>query len=334
MNGYLPQTVCTPEQYHCNYQQIDHYTTRLLNSDEARKVTGHMQGIYNMLKIAPWDYWAAPGRLRVFGDDTRTAWQILCDLANTSSATLRKAIKWMAEQGVIHYKALKNGNGIFIWFNLAITSVRKIAPKQKNLRLVPASTQNAPASESEAALYEENSVFFRDIQDSDKRADARNEQPPAAQEPELHELPLFADLAASPPPPEPPAPVAPRPQPPAGLHLVPRTSVSASPEAEELRELVVQAVRLTEDTQRAVERLAERVPDQNWRDWVERSALPKMVRVWFAEWFRREKAGGRGQPKIIEAGASQPIITDDDLAEMEAVAQLYESSIPTKEPSS
>lgn len=332
MNGYLPQTVCTPEQYHCNFQMLDRFTIRLLTSPEAKKVTRQMLNIYVLLKDAPWEFWEKPNALRVIGTEQQTAWEILCELADVASATLNKALQWMNDKGVIKYWSWKNGIGLRIYFNLAINSVKRREP-QKNLRLVPTSTQSAPASENEAALYED--FVFRDSQDSEIRADARASEPPPATEPELSALPLFANLAEPSSPttaPEPAAPVAPRPAASSRLHLVPRIPIPA-PEADELRELVVQAVRATEDTQRAIERLAERVPDQNWRDWVERSALPKAVRVWFAEWYKREKASGRGQPKNIDVGSTQPTITPEELAEMLLLFPPTENN-QTKEPSS
>ncbi len=262
---YLRQSVLNPDQYHCNFQQIDHDTTRLLNSDEARKVTGQMFGIYGMLKIIPFDYWKAPNQLRIFGNGELGAWELLCKFTNTASATLRKALKWMDEQGVIKYWAGRNGAGIGIYFNLAINSVRRRAT-QKNLRLVPASSDDLPTSAPEVPLYEENHVFFRDIQDSDKRADAPADEPP----------PATAQNK---------------------LHLVPRTAQS-----DEIYQRLSALESNAAQLQQGIQRLIALAPDPAW---LEKSALPKAVRVAVAEAMKiveRERQAMRN----AYVGAHQP----------------------------
>jgi len=159
----------------------DKDVTRLLTSQEAEKACSKIWLIYTRLKELDWKLWERPGVLYVSGNGDRTAWEILCDLAGVASGTLNKALKWMAEQRVIAYFARKNGVGIRIYFNLALNSIK---PKEKNLRLVPTSSGDAPASANEAPSCDSKAIT-KNIQDSDKRADARDEEPPAAQSPDL-----------------------------------------------------------------------------------------------------------------------------------------------------
>ncbi len=52
----------------------------------------------------------------------------------------------MHQQGIIGYHARKNGVGIWIFINRALSSIKKL-DQQKNLRSVPASTSFARTSE-------------------------------------------------------------------------------------------------------------------------------------------------------------------------------------------
>ena len=72
-----------------------------------------------------------------------------------ASATARKALAWMNEQGIIGYHAGKNGVGIRIFINRAASSIgRKPDQGQKNLRLVPASSADSRTSSVEAPFKE------------------------------------------------------------------------------------------------------------------------------------------------------------------------------------
>ncbi|HEV2863894.1 MAG TPA: hypothetical protein VGX48_23060 [Pyrinomonadaceae bacterium] len=148
---FVRRTTLGEDEYRRNFRQIDHDVIELLKSAEARKVTRLMGTLYLTLIDAPPRYWEREGVLRFTGDvgdvGTQTAWQQLVGLLDCGNTTAKKALDWMHEQGIIGYYAGKNGVGIRIFLNRAVSSIGRRGG-QKNLRLVrtPVSESPAPAA--------------------------------------------------------------------------------------------------------------------------------------------------------------------------------------------
>lgn len=308
---FLPRTTLSPDESRFNYSILDNPALDLLISEEAINACSKMSTIYLRLRRAPWKWFEKSGVLLIHGDGTRTAWEILCELAGVASATLNKAIQWMKEKKVIGYWAGKNNTGIRIFFNVAAGSIRK---EQKNLRLVPTSSDALRTSANEAAFID--SFAIKSIQDSDNRAGARAEAPPAATTPELQEMPLFAalDESAAAAPIEPP-PTMPRPP----LRLVPPAELPVSVEVQQAI-IGVFAARLSELEQLVREMARTAV---TWQ-WLQKAGLPQMARVSAETTLRMlggKKSGSSRALREVDVGASQPVISPERLAEMEAAVR-------------
>ena len=124
----------------------------MVTSDEACQVTKLMSKVYLRLIDAPLGFWEVEGVLRFTGEEREgewlTAWEQLISMLGVASATAQKALCWMHEQGVIGYDAHRNGVGIRIFINRAMTSIGKGegSARQKNLQLVPTSSRAAHTS--------------------------------------------------------------------------------------------------------------------------------------------------------------------------------------------
>lgn len=153
---FLRKTTLGPNEYRKNFRQIDNDVITVITSQEADAITPLMSKIYLRLIKAPDTYFESAGVLR-FEEQVRegkrlTAWKILCDLLNVSSSTASKAIKWLAQQGVIGYYAGKNGVGLRIFFNRASASVGVRQAGEKILAFSPAPSSKRPASSDEAGF--------------------------------------------------------------------------------------------------------------------------------------------------------------------------------------
>lgn len=144
---YTRRTSLREDEKRVNFRQIDCETLDLLSSPEAAKVTSSMCRIYVKLINAPTSFWEREGVLRLAGEFVEqngvelrlTAWGQLLRLTQVSGDTLNKALQWMHQQGIIGYHARKNGVGIWIFINRALSSIKKVE-NQKNLRAVAAPT--------------------------------------------------------------------------------------------------------------------------------------------------------------------------------------------------
>jgi hypothetical protein len=94
------------------------------------------------------------------------AWAVLCELLGVASATASKALGWMHEQGVIGYFAGKNGAGIRIFLNRAVSSIgTRVRPAgEKILEFSRGSSVESRASLNEAAFNDPYGV----LESSDK----------------------------------------------------------------------------------------------------------------------------------------------------------------------
>jgi hypothetical protein len=165
---FVRRTSLGPNEYRTNFRQVDCDVIAALISDEASKVTPHMSKIYLAFVTAPSDYWERGGVLRLAGRERegewQTAWEQLVELVGVASATARKALAWMSQQGIIGYFAGRNGVGIRIFINRAASSIgQKPDQGQKNLRLVHTSP-DAPRTSTDEVPFKES---FAILEDSD-----------------------------------------------------------------------------------------------------------------------------------------------------------------------
>jgi hypothetical protein len=144
--AYVRRTSLGANEYHTNFRKLDCETISRLTSPEATHVTSQMCKVYLALINAPAGRWERDGVLRFAGEEREggwvTAWEQLVSLVGVASATARKALRWMHEQGIVGYFAGKNGVGIRVFMNRAASSVGlRPTDSQKNLRLVRTSTE-------------------------------------------------------------------------------------------------------------------------------------------------------------------------------------------------
>jgi hypothetical protein len=168
---FVRRTHLGRDEYRKNFRQLDGEVIEAVTSAEADAVTPLMSKIYLRLANAPEGHWEREGVLRFAGGEANgrwvTAWEQLFTLSGVASATARKALQWMHEQGIIGYFAGKNGVGIRIFLNRASSSIgRRPAPGQKNLRLVGASNKAPHTSSADTPFndsYAESEVLEKDI---------------------------------------------------------------------------------------------------------------------------------------------------------------------------
>src|SRR5438128_9400292 len=166
---FIRKTELGPNEYRKRFRQIDDEIIATITSPEADQVTPLMSKIYLRLINAPDNYWERQGVLRFAavireGKNVK-AWTVLCDLLSVSSATASKALTWMHQEGIIGYFSGKNGVGMRIFLNRAISSIgiRPVPGGKKILDFSPASSGEARASQNETAFKE----TFGDIENSD-----------------------------------------------------------------------------------------------------------------------------------------------------------------------
>lgn len=168
---FVRRTQLGPNEYRKNFHQIDRDVMAVITSAEADQVTPLMSKIYLRLVNAPEKFWEREGVLRIEAElrDEKLvkAWAVLCDLVGVASATASKAIRWMHEQGIIGYFSGKNGVGLRIFLNRAVSSigVRPAQAGKKNLAFPPASFGDATASANEPAFND--SFAVKEISDTD-----------------------------------------------------------------------------------------------------------------------------------------------------------------------
>jgi len=152
---FLRKTRLADNEYRRNFRQIDNDVIEVITSLEADAITPLMSKIYLRLLKAPDKYVESSGVLRfeeeIREGKRRTAWQVLCDLLSVSSSTANKAIKWLAEVGIIGYFSGKNGVGLRIFLNRASSSIG-IKPQSATKKILPFSP--APSGEPRASFGE------------------------------------------------------------------------------------------------------------------------------------------------------------------------------------
>jgi len=155
---FIRKTELGPNEYRKRFRQIDDDIIAAITSPEADKVTPLMSKIYLRLTNAPDNYWERQGVLR-FEAQVREgkhlkAWAVLCEVLSVSSATANKALTWMHKEGIIGYFSGKNGVGMRIFLNRAISSIgiRPVPGGKKILDFSRASSGEARASQNETAF--------------------------------------------------------------------------------------------------------------------------------------------------------------------------------------
>jgi hypothetical protein len=168
---FIRKTQLAPYEYRKNFHQIDREVMAVITSQEADQVTPLMSKIYLRMVNAPERFWEREGVLRIESEvrDEKLlkAWAVFCDLVGVASATASKAISWMHEQGIIGYFSGKNGVGLRVFLNRAISSVgvRQAQAGEKILAFPPASSGEAHASANEPAFNDSYAV--REVSDTD-----------------------------------------------------------------------------------------------------------------------------------------------------------------------
>jgi hypothetical protein len=166
---FVRKTQLGPGEYRKNFRQLDGDVITAVTSPEADRVTPLMSKVYLRLVHAPAQYWERDGVLRfeaeLRGDRHVTAWAALCETVGVASATARKALRWMHEEGIIGYFSGKNGVGVRIFLNRAASSIGARGG-QKILEFPHASTRESRASRVEAAFsdsYADSEVLETDL---------------------------------------------------------------------------------------------------------------------------------------------------------------------------
>jgi hypothetical protein len=153
---FVRRTQLGQDEYRKNFRQLDHDAISAVTSAEADAITPLMGKVYLRLVDAPETHWEREGVLRFAGEEKDgewvTAWEQLVSLLGVASATARKALLWMHEQGIVGYFAGKNGVGIRVFINRASSSIGTRSAGKKILEFTPASSRGARTSTDEAAF--------------------------------------------------------------------------------------------------------------------------------------------------------------------------------------
>jgi hypothetical protein len=263
---FVRRTQLDANEYRKNFRQIDGDVISAVTSAEADRVTPLMSKIYLRLVHAPAQYWERDGVLRFEGglrdDGQVTAWEALCEVVGVASATARKALLWMHGQGIIGYFAGKNGVGIRVFLNRAMSSIGTRAAGQKILEFPRASSEEARTSVGEAAF----SDSFADLEVSDTDKNPRAPKIGAEQTAVVKTTPDPTPTSSR----HPSRPIA------AVNTSSPQQAVSMEVPVEEI---VSRLRRELEPTLQSAARRAAAQEHERTREWLESRGLPKAARV-------------------------------------------------------
>jgi hypothetical protein len=262
---FVRKTQLGPGEYRKNFRQLDGDVITAVTSPEADCVTPLMSKVYLRLVHAPAQYWERDGVLRfeaeLRGDRHVTAWAALCEAVGVASATARKALRWMHEEGIIGYFSGKNGVGVRIFLNRAASSIGARGG-QKILEFPRASTHESRASRVEAAF----SDSFAGLEVSDADRNPRAPKNGAGRTAEVKPAPD-------------PHPICPR-LPPQDVGSengpAPRTALRVEVPVEEI---VSRLRRELEPSLRLAASQAAAREHERTREWLESRGLPKAARV-------------------------------------------------------
>lgn len=262
---FVRKTRLGPDEYRKNFHQIDREILAAVSSAEADRVTPLMSKIYLRMVNAPERFWEREGVLRIEAEESDgrlvKAWAVFCDLVGVSSATASKAIRWMHGQGIIGYFSGKNGVGLRIFINRAVSSigVRTAQGGKKILAFPPASSCGAPASAHEPAFMD--SFAVREGLDTDITSRAPKNGADTGR----------ADKNLSEPPPPIPTEQSP--------NVAPGRSLHREPESFLLENVVTRLRAELEPVMHTAARQAAAREHERTREWLENRGLPKAARV-------------------------------------------------------
>ena len=294
---FVRRTRLATHEYRKNFRQLDEEIIAAVTSPAADRVTPLMSKIYLRLINAPAQQYEREGVLRFEGELREgqhvKAWSALCELLGVASATANKALAWLHEQGIIGYYAGKNGVGIRIFLNRAVSSigVRADAVGKKILPFAPASSLAAPASQNEAA-FKDSFAVLEDLEtDFDPHAPKSGAETPQAE-------------ATTPTAVRPDNTTAHR-QVEQGTQQAPTLNSINSKTLDELASVLRQELEpaVTNAAARAAQREHERT-----REWLEQRGLPKAARVAQREAYNLLRQYGlvKGAPRSnVEVGAAR-----------------------------
>jgi hypothetical protein len=293
---FIRKTQLGPGEYRKNFRQIDGDVIAAVTSPEADRVTPLMSKIYLRLVNAPAQHWEREGVLRfegeMRGEAHVKAWDALCQVLGVASATASKALRWMHEQGIVGYFAGKNGVGIRVFINRAVSSIGTRAAGKKILEFTRASSLESRASTGEAAFSD--SFAVREVLETDLNPRAPKNGA---------ETKLVGKTSSTPN----------RPQAPIsctthdheeGKQRIGRSATGVIP-VEEIVERLKSDLepRLKEVAARAAAQSTSREMERT-RQWFETKALPKAVRVAQHETYEllRKNGGVEGRRRQRSAG--------------------------------
>jgi hypothetical protein len=310
---FVRRTQLGPGEYRKNFRQIDGDVIAAVTSAEADRVTPLMSKIYLRLTHAPAQYWERDGVLRFEGelrdDGHVTAWEALCEALGVASATARKALRWMHGQGIVGYFAGKNGVGIRVFLNRAMSSIGTRAAGQKILEFRRASSEGARTSPDEVAF----SDSFADLEVLDTDRNPRAPKSGAEQ----------TEVVKTAPDPTPPRSGYPPQSVGSENVLPPRTTLRVEVPVEEI---VSQLRRELEPALQAAAKRAAAQEHERTREWLESRGLPKAARVAQREAFNFLRRYGviSESGRVSQAGVGRDSYTsqepqplaDDEIAEL------------------
>jgi hypothetical protein len=323
---FVRRTQLGANEYRKNFRQLDGDVITAVTSLEADRVTPLMSKVYLRLVNAPAQYWERDGVLRfeaeLRGDRHVTAWAALCEAVGVASATARKALRWMHEEGIIGYFSGKNGVGVRIFLNRAASSIGARGG-QKILEFPRTSSRESRASRDEAAF----SDSYADLEVSD--AD-RNPRAPKNGAGRTEAVKIAPD----------PHPICPRLPPQdvgSGNGPAPRTELRVEVPVEEI---VSRLRRELEPSLRSAASQAAAREHERTREWLESRGLPKAARVAQHEAYNvlrshglistaagRARAGlevGRGGGTSVVA-AARPLTPEEVTEAAETCVALFEA---------
>jgi hypothetical protein len=322
---FVRKTQLGPGEYRKNFRQLDGDVIAAVTSPEADRVTPLMSKVYLRLVHAPAQYWERDGVLRFeaeLRDDRHvTAWAALCEAVGVASATARKALRWMHEEGIIGYFSGKNGVGVRIFLNRAASSIGARGG-QKILEFPSASSRESRASRDEAAF----SDSYADLEVSDP-----DKNPPAPKSGAGR-----TEVVKTHPDPHPTCPRLPPQDDGPDKGPAPRTALRIDVPVEEI---VSRLRRELEPSLRAAASQAAAREHERTREWLESRGLPKAARVAQHEAYNvlrshgligteagRARAGlevGRGGD--ARATAARPLTPEEVAEAAETCVALFEA---------
>jgi hypothetical protein len=265
---FLRTTTLGGTEANTNFKMLDDDVAEAITSAEADEVTPLMSKVYTRLLLTPAGMREGVRILRFAGEEREgrwvTAWEQLRGHLRVSSETARKALRWMHGEGIIGYYSGKNGVGIRIFLNRAANSVasKREAQTEKILPFAPASDGRPRTSPCDTPFKDSFAVL--EVLDSNSNPTAPKNGADST---------AFANASSQGHARQPP-----------GLSTCTHPSEGLSTRVEQRPEIpsgqIVQRLRdELEPLLRQIARRAAADEHERTREWLERSGLPKAVRV-------------------------------------------------------